>query len=79
MSSSSINPATTDSNVSSDNFVTTTLGDRMTLAELTNVINSVFAIKNCFQRDFDRCIISEEHHMFLLNVAMRENIKLSTV
>ena len=78
MSSSPINPATTDTGVSSDNCVTTTLSNQMTLAEYTNAMNYAFAIKNSFQSDFDPRIISDEQHNFLLSVAMRAIFKLST-
>ena len=71
-------PATTDIDVSSNNFVTTTLSDKMTLVEYTNAINCVFAIKNCFQRDFDRGYISKDKHMFLLSVAIGAIFKPST-
>ena len=64
--------------MSSDNFVITTLDDRMTLTEFTNAMNRALVLKDSFQREFDRGNISEDQHMFLCSVAMRKIFTPST-
>ena len=83
MSTSHIDPATTNSattdpGVSSDNCVTTTLGDQMTFTVYKSAMNYALAIKDRFHSKIDHGIISDEQHKFLLSVTMRVIFKPST-